>query len=323
MDFLIQLVTDPIGFYNSHTLLIAQIGINSIIATSMFVVLYSGQLSLAAPGFMAIGAYTSVLMDLYWHTPFAVNLAAGTTIPDIFLKETQQVSGQQIVEETFFPIQTSSSPILRGVFLAIATIGFIEALRLGVILNLPITGEGLGLKNGNADPLGGINLVLVAVVAVVFLMWRLTKGRLGHAWSAIRQDELAALSQGINVARYKLLAFTLSALIAGFAGGLEAHLNFFVDPGDAQYGVSRAVQVLTFAVLGGSGNIIGPVVGALFLTTLPEIIRQAADYRDVVSGAILIAVIIFRPQGIVGRGGLAIVRPRWWPRARASASSPG
>jgi branched-chain amino acid transport system permease protein len=125
------------------------------------------------------------------------------------------------------------------------------------------------------------------------------------------------------VARYKLLAFTFSAVIAGFAGCLEAHLNFFVDPGDSQYGVSRTVQVLTFAVLGGSGTVFGPVVGALFLTTLPEIIRLAADYRDVLSGAILIAVIIFRPQGIVGRGGLAIVRPRWWPRAKLSAPSSG
>ena len=306
MDFISQLLSDPVGFYNSHTLLIAQIGINGIAATSMFVVLYSGQLSLAAPGFMAIGAYTSVLMDAYWHTPLALNLAAGTLLAGVV----GVLVGLPALR-------------LRGVFLAIATIGFIEALRLGVILNLPITGEGLGLKNPTPDPLGGINIVLVAVVVVVFLMWRLTKGRLGHAWSAIRQDELAAVSQGINVARYKLLAFTLSAVLAGFAGGLESHLTFFLNPGDADYGVSRAVQILTFAVLGGSGNVFGPLVGALFLTTLPEIIRQAVDYRDVVSGMILIAVIIFRPQGIVGRGGLAIVRPRWWPRARLRAPSPG
>jgi branched-chain amino acid transport system permease protein len=307
MDFITQLLTDPVGFYNSHTLLIANIGINCILAASMFVVLYSGQLSLAAPGFMAIGAYTSVLMELYWRTPLALNIAAGTVLAAVvgFLV------GLPVLR-------------LRGVFLAIATIGFIEALRLGVILNLPITGEGLGLQNPKADPLGGINIVLVAVVVVVFLLWRLTKGRLGHAWSAIRQDEVAALSQGIDVPRYKLLAFIFSAALAAIAGGLESHLNFFVDPGDAQYGVTRAVQVLTFAVFGGSGNIFGPVVGALFLTTLPEILRfQGFDYRDIVSGVILIAVIIFRPQGIVGRGGLAIIRPRWWPRAQASAPSTG
>jgi branched-chain amino acid transport system permease protein len=307
LDFIIQLVTDPIGFYNSHTLLIANIGINSILAASMFVVLYSGQLSLATPGFMAVGAYTSVLMELYWKTPLALNIAAGT----LFAGIVGVLVGLPVLR-------------LRGVFLAIATIGFIEALRLGVILNLPITGEGLGLKNPKADPLGGINMVLISLAVVVFLLWRLTKGRLGHAWSAIRQDELAALSQGIDVARYKLLAFTLSAVLAGFAGGLESHLNFFVDPGDAQYGVTRAVQVLTFAVLGGSGNIFGPVVGALFLTTLPEILRfPGFDFRDIVSGAILIAVIIFRPQGIVGRGGLAIIRPRWWPRAQVDATSTG
>src|SRR6202165_1456279 len=307
MDFFIQLFTDPVGFWNSHTLLIAQIGINSILASSMFVVLYSGQLSLAAPGFMAIGAYTSFLMDLYWHTPLALNIAAGVALAGVV----GVLVGLPVLR-------------LRGVFLAIAPIGFIEALRLGVILNLPITGEGVGLQNPKADPLGGVNMVLVALVLVVFLLWRLTKGRLGHAWSAIRQDELAAMSQGIDVARYKMLAFILSAALAAFAGGLEAHLNFFVDPGDAQYGVTRAVQVLTFAVLGGSGNIFGPVVGALFRTTLPAILRvQGFNYRDIVSGVILIAVIIFRPQGIVGRGGVAMLRPRWWPRAQVSAPSPG
>jgi branched-chain amino acid transport system permease protein len=304
VDFLNQLFTDPAGFYNSHTLLIAQIGINSILAASIFVVLFSGQLSLAAPGFMAIGAYTSVLMGQNWHTPLALNIVAGTLLAGV----AGLVIGLPVLR-------------LRGVFLAIATIGFIEALRFGVILNLPITGEGLGLSNPDADPLGGLNMVLASVAVVVFLLWRLTKGKLGHAWSAVRQDELAALSQGINVSRYKMTAFVVSAVLAGFAGALESHLNFFVDPNE--YGVPRTVQVLTFAVLGGAGNIFGPVVGALFITTLPEIVRQVADYRDVVSGAILIIVIIFRPQGIVGRGGLAILRPAWWPRARKRASAPG
>jgi len=295
VDFFINLVSDPVGFWNSNTLLIAQIGINAMIA-----------MSLAAPGFMAVGAYTSVLMSLYWHTPLALNIAAGVLLAGVL----GLLVGLPVLR-------------LRGVFLAIATIGFIEALRLGVILNVPITGEGLGLKNPDADPLGGVSVILASLVVVVFLVWRLTKGRLGHAWSAIRQDEIAALSQGIDVARYKMIAFILSAVIAGYAGALEAHLNFFVDPGDAQYGVTRAVQVLTFAVLGGSGYVLGPVVGALIITLLPEIFREAGDYINVLSGIFLIAVIVFRPQGIVGRGGLALVRPAWWPRARVRAASPG
>jgi branched-chain amino acid transport system permease protein len=306
VDFFVQLFTDPVAFWNSHTLLIAQIGINSIIASSMFIVLYSGQLSLAAPGFMAIGAYTAVLMDLYWHTPLALNIAAGVVLAGA----TGVLVGLPVLR-------------LRGVFLAIATIGFIEALRLGVILNLPITGEGLGLKNVNPDPLGGIYLVLVSLAVVLFLMWRLTKGRLGAAWAAIRQDELAALSQGINVARYKMIAFVLSAVLAGFGGALESHLQTFVDPGDQQYGVTRAVQVLSFAVLGGSGHFVGPVIGALVVTSLPWIFVQALNYINVVTGLFLIAVIVFRPQGIVGRGGLAIIRPWWWPRRNVHAPSPG
>src|SRR5215472_16876333 len=188
----------------------------------MFLVLYSGQLSLAAPGFMAVGAYTSVLMDLYWHTPLVLNVVTGMVLAGLV----GLLVGLPVLR-------------LRGVFLAIATIGFVEALRLGVILNLPITGEGLGLKNPDADPLGGVPIILASLAVIVFIVWRLTKGRLGHAWAAIRQDEIAALSQGIFVARYKMIAFVLSALLAGYAGALEAHLNFFVDPSDAQYGVSR------------------------------------------------------------------------------------
>jgi len=306
MDFFIQLFSDPIGFWNSHSLLISQIGINGMIAISMFLVLYSGQLSLAAPGFMAIGAYTAVLMELHLHTPFALDVVVAVALAAVvgFLV------GLPVLR-------------LRGVFLAIATIGFVEALRLGVILNVPITGEGLGLKNPYADPLGGINPILVSLAVTVFLAWRLTKGRLGSAWAAIRQDELAALSQGIHVARYKMVAFVISAALAAYAGALESHLQFFVDPGDAQYGVTRAVQVLTFAVLGGSGFVLGPVVGALIITLLPWIFQSAGAYINIVSGVFLIAVIVFRPQGIVGRGGLAIVRPAWWPRARVHAPSPG
>src|SRR3979490_331529 len=172
MDFFIQLFTDPVTFWNSHTLLIAQIGINSIIAASMFIVLYSGQLSLAAPGFMAIGAYTSVLMDLYWHTPLALNIAAGVVLAGIV----GVLVGLPVLR-------------LRGVFLAIATIGFIEALRLGVILNLPITGEGLGLKNIDADPLNGIYLVLVCLAVVLFVVWRVTKGPLGSAGGGGRRGD--------------------------------------------------------------------------------------------------------------------------------------
>ncbi|HYM50947.1 MAG TPA: branched-chain amino acid ABC transporter permease [Candidatus Limnocylindrales bacterium] len=292
MDFFIQLFTDPIGFYNSHELLIAQMGINAILAISIFVTFYSGQLTLANAGFMAIGAYTTVIMSLYLPTPLPLNMLIGALLAGAV----GVLVGLPVLR-------------LRGVFLAIATIGFVEALILGVVLNLPITGEGQGLKNPTADPLGGIVPILVSLPVLTYVVWRLTQTRLGQAWSAIREDELAASSNGINVALYKMIAFVIGAIIAGYAGALETHINFFVDP--TEYGITRTIQILTFAVVGGTTNVLGPIVGAVFLTALPEIIRQASAYRDVVNGVILILVIIFRPQGIVARGGLALIRPRW------------
>jgi branched-chain amino acid transport system permease protein len=294
VDFFIKLFTDPIGFYNSNELLIAQIGINAILAISLFVTFYSGQLTLANAGFMAIGAYTTVLMSLYLPTPLPLNMLVGVVLAGL------------VAILVGLPVLR-----LRGVFLAIATIGFVEALLLGVILNVPITGEGQGLHNPTADPLGGIVPILISLPILAYLIWRLTQTRLGQAWSAIREDELAASSNGINVPLYKMIAFVIGALIAGYAGALETHINFFVDP--TEYGITRTIQILTFAVVGGTTNVLGPIVGAVFLTALPEIVRQFASYRDVVNGIILILVIVFRPQGIVGRGGLALIRPKWLP----------
>jgi len=305
LDFFVQLFTDPVTFYNSHELLLAQIGINAILAISLFVTFYSGQLTLANAGFMAVGAYTTVILNLYTPLPLPLDILAGTVLAGAV----GMLVGLPVLR-------------LRGIFLAIATIGFVEALRLGVILNVPVTGEGQGLKNPSADPLGGILPIIVSLPIIAYIVWRLTKTKLGHAWAAIREDELAASSNGINVPVYKMIAFVIGALLAGYAGALETHINFFVDP--TEYSVTRAIQILTFAVAGGTTNVIGPIVGALFLTSLPEIIRQASAYRDVVNGVILILVIIFRPQGIVGGGGFALIRPRWWPaswRRRGRAAS--
>jgi branched-chain amino acid transport system permease protein len=301
LDFAL-LFTDPVGFYQANELLIAQIGINSILAISIFLTLYSGQLTLANVGFMAIGAYTTVIMSLHLSTPIALNVAAGA----LLAAAVGFLIGLPVLR-------------LRGVFLAIATLGFGEALRFGVILNLPITGQGQGLKNPEADPYG-IAPILIALPVLAYVVWRLTGTKLGQAWAAIREDELAASSQGINVPAYKMSAFVLGALIAGLAGGLESRINFFVDP--TVYGTDRAVQVLIFAVVGGTTNVLGPIVGAALLTALPEIVRQAHDYRNVLNGLILILIIVFRPQGILGGGGLAIVRPSWWPRLRKPRELP-
>src|ERR1700687_5882692 len=245
VDFFVQLFTNPVGFYNQHELLIAQIGINSILAIAIFVTFYSGQLTLANAGFMAIGAYTTVIMTLYLPTPLPLNMLVGTLLAGLV----SVVIGLPVLR-------------LRGVFLAIATIGFVEALRLGVILNVPITGEGQGLPNPPADPLGGIVPILISLPILTYLVWRLTHTRLGQAWAAIREDELAASRHGIQLAGHKMIAFIISAILAGYAGALETHINFFVDP--TEYSVTRTIQILTFAVVGGTTNVIGPIAGGVF-----------------------------------------------------------
>jgi branched-chain amino acid transport system permease protein len=282
MAFFSQLLTDPVGFYNAHELLVAQCGVNAMLAISIWFTLYSGQLALATAGFMAVGAYTSVILGIHLHTPLALGALAGCGLAALL----GVAIGLPVLR-------------LRGVFLAIATIAFGEALRYGVILNLGVTGQGQGLVNLTADPTGGIVPVWISVAVLAYAGWRVTRSKLGAAWSAIREDEPAAAASAIDVRAYKLVAFVVGAVIAAYAGALDAHLSFAVDPTD--YTFSRAVQVLVFAVLGGIGTVLGPIVGAVGLTALPEAARWASDYRDVVYGVILMTVVVFRPQGLIAR----------------------
>jgi branched-chain amino acid transport system permease protein len=320
VGFFTQLFLHPVNWYRAHQLLVGQTGVNGLLAFSVWLTLYSGQLTLANAGFMAIGAFTAVILTggttssghaaIAFHVPY---------IPAI-------IAGMLLAGAVGFII---GLPVLRlkGVFLAIATIGFGEALRFGLILNLGITGKGQGLNNPHASPGGGILPIWLSLVVAVYVGWRLTGSKLGQAWAAIREDELAAASQGINIAAYKMVAFVAGALVAAYAGALDAHLNFFVDPNG--YGFNEAVAILIFAVVGGIATVIGPVVGAVFLSAIPEVFRFVKDYRDVVNGLILIAIVVFRPQGLVARrrgrgggrsGGRSRGRSRW--RRGSVASSP-
>lgn len=304
MDFFSQLFTDPVGWYHAHQLLVGQMGVNSLLAISIWVTLYAGQLTLANIGFMAIGAYTTVILAIHAKTPFVVNALAGC----VLAAAVAFVIGLPVLR-------------LRGLFLAIATIGFGEAIRFGAILNLGITGKGQGLNNPAADPTA-IWPIWVSVAVFVFLGLRVTRTKTGLAWAAIREDELAASSHGVGTTGYKLAAFVMGAVIAAWAGALESHITFFVDP--TEYAFNRAVFVLILAVFGGIAMAWGPLVGAVLLTALPEIVRPAKDQRDVVYGLLLILIVIFRPQGIVGRRDPAApsLRDRWRQRRGGPVEAP-
>jgi branched-chain amino acid transport system permease protein len=278
VQFFIQLFGDPLGFYRAHQLLLAQLGINALLTLSMYITLRAGMLTLANVGFMAVGAYVSVLLHVSGHLPLPVAVLAGALAAGLLA----------------VPI---GIPVLRlsGIFLAIATIGFGQVV-VGAILNIPITGEGRGLTVPDAS--SSLLPAYLSLAVVAYLLWRLAGTRLGMAWDAVREDALAAEAQGIDVARYRMLAFVLGAVLAGYAGALEAHINFFIDT--SLYSFQRVVGVLVFATLGGVGRVAGPIVGSTVLTALPEVIRFAQNYRDALYGVILIALVIFRPQGLLG-----------------------
>jgi len=134
-------------------------------------------------------------------------------------------------------------------------------------------------------------------VVVLLLAYKMNRSRLGFYFRAIKQSHEAAEGLGIDTTKYKLLAFFLGAFVAGIAGGLSAHLTFYIGPKDFAY--HRAVEILLFAVLGGSNVVWGPLLGSVILTSLPEILRSAAIYREMIYGTILVVMMSFRPQGLL------------------------
>lgn len=291
--------------------------LNSLLGLSIYLPLSAGQLSLGSGGFAAIGAYTAALLSLRagW-SPFL-------TIP------------AAVVSATLAALMIGYPALrLRGVYLAIATLGFGEVVRV-VANNLEFTGGALGLKNipnlprmaqkslkamlGEA-PLDWswaqtanlvVALSLLALLGLILLLiYLLRSSRHGRAFAALKADEVAAEASAVDPTRYKLLAFTLGAALAGLAGGLGAHLTYYVGPGDYAFG--RTVEMLLFVILGGMQLPLGPVAGAGMVMVLLEGLRdlevmgqKLADWRLVIYGLLMLLMMALRPQGL-----LAARRPR-------------
>jgi branched-chain amino acid transport system permease protein len=273
------------------------LAINALLALSIYFTLACGQLSLANAAFMGIGAYASAVLTTRAGWPFPAVLLAATLAPALV--------GLVIGLPTLR---------LRGVFLAIATIGLGEVLRV-VINNVPQLGGAEGIRQ---IPIKTANWQLaLALAATLYVAWRLRGSRMGYAFEAIREDVTVARTMGINTTFYKLTAFVLGAALAGLAGALKAHLFIAITPGD--YGFVAAVDILTYAVVGGTIHFLGPVLGASLLTLLPELLRYvglpAGWQRQLVNGVILLLVILFLPNGLV-----SLFAARWRRRAPLSSS---
>ena len=280
--------------YLLHLAILA--GIYIILTVSINLIIgYAGQVSLGHAAFYGIGAYTSALVALNWHFPFplaalsAVLVAGacglGLGLPTLRLKED---------------------------YLAIVTLGFGVIVDL-VFLNLEITGGPDGLPGIPSPSFFGLSfrpagpyliLVAVAVLLVLVFTYRLVNSYHGRALRAIRDHEVTAQVMGINTPAYKIVIFTLAAGLAGLAGSLYAHYITFINP--ETFGLHTSILILTMAVLGGMGSMAGSVLGAVILTALPEVLRQFQAYQDLLYGALLVGLLILRPEGILGRGKLSL-----------------
>ncbi|QIL79460.1 branched-chain amino acid ABC transporter permease [Diaphorobacter sp. HDW4A] len=265
------------NFWQIYSNLVLTLGINALLALSIYLTLSCGMLSLANAAFMGIGAYTASILTMSHEAPFTLALAGGIATPmfvAFFL-------GKAVMR-------------LSGVYLAMATLAFGEVVRIVILNAEDLTGGALGL-NGipNSTEWWHVLLALAVVIAMLACMRR---SKVGRALEAIKEDETAAGMMGIDTNANKMMAFILGAGIAGLAGGLSAHLTFFIGPNE--YGFDRAVEILTMAILGGVNSLIGPVVGSLFLTLLPEVLRGLKDFRLVVNGVLLIVIILFLPRGL-------------------------
>ena len=267
-----------IGPYLEDVLI--QLGINLILALSLYFPLSAGQLSLGQGGFMAIGAYASswLTAGLGWPWPVAFALAA--------------VAAGVVGALVGLPALR-----VRGIYLVLMTMAFGEIVRV-FFLNFAPTGAAQGFRG--MPFVTSLPLVAGLAVAVTVLAARTAGSRMGRAFAAINRDELAA----------EVASFTVGAVVAGLAGALWAHYVQFIEP--EEFGFARSVMPFTFVVVGGIETFWGAVAGAAVLTLLPEWLRFLKEWRLALYGLAMLAVMIVRPQGLIDHRLLGAVR-RWLP----------
>jgi branched-chain amino acid transport system permease protein len=292
-------------FFSTYGSLIVSMVLGALLGLSLYLPLMTGQLSLASPGFYALGGYIAAILS----TQVFKSNSNFYPIPLLLLE--MVIAG--LVSGILGAAVGIPALRLRGIYLAIATIAFVEVLRV-LALNLDITGGSVGIF-GIPQPFQtqieylwiALPLLLISMV----LFYRLERIRTGRAFTAIREDELAAGAMGINPTYYKVLAFTLGAVLAGIVGAISAH---FLNTWNARQGTFDAsIIYLTFVLIGGSRTFLGSIVGGMVFTALPEILRGIADtgglpnwlaqfLRDgrlIIFGLLIVIGTIFFPQGLV------------------------
>lgn len=270
--------TKILSSYASKLILLA--GINIILALSLNLIIgFTGQLALGHAGFMCVGAYTGAIFTVKFHMPFIIAILAGGLAAAI--------AGYLIGLPTLR---------LKGDYLAITTLAFGEIIR-DLINNIDYVGGSRGFAGIPAK--ATFPWIFAIVVLTIVLVYNIIKSSQGRAMIAVREDEIAAESMGVNSTKYKLIAFVIGAFLAGVAGVLFAHYLRFIQPNSFNF--MQSVNIVMFVVLGGMGSITGSILSAGVLTFLPELLRSFENYRMVIYSLMLILIMLFRPQGLMGR----------------------
>jgi branched-chain amino acid transport system permease protein len=293
----------PFTLSDKYINMAVMVGIYILLAQGLnLTVGMTGLLVLGYAGFYAVGAYTFALMHFYWGANFWMAFVPAMVVGALF--------GLVLGLPSFR---------LRGDYLAIVTLGFGETVRYALKnwSNFTQGDRGIIIKSSGKVPgfeelpcwpheLSRLQvtyfIVFLFCAASIFAVGRLMHSRVGRAWIAIREDETAASAMGINTVRYKLLAFMLSAIWAAVAGVLYTATTGYVDPETFKF--DESVMILIMVVLGGMGSGPGAIVGAAVVWILQSVLRDKfpafSDYRLMLFGALLIVMMIYRPEGLIG-----------------------
>lgn len=288
---LILLIVPLLSSSNYFMGVMCRILLYTVLAGSLNVINgYTNQFNLGHAGLMAVGAYTGAIMQTRFGVPFwiAIFIAA---IFAAFI-------GFLISIPTYK---------LSGIYLSIVTLGFSEIIRLIALNWTAVTGGPLGIKDIPAPNFFGLHIrkanhyyyiFLVFAVIFLFITNRVLKSRVGRAWMSIREDQVAARSLGVEITKYKALNFIYGAFFAGMAGAIYAPYLQYID--STIFTLDEGFNILSMVIIGGMGTLTGPVVGSVIVNVLNEVLRPVSQFRLVAYGALIIIMMWWRPQGLVG-----------------------
>lgn len=273
-------------YYISGILILAGINLMAVQGLSLLTG-FTGLFSFGHAGFMSIGAYTAAIMASWLGMPFYVSLlAAGLTAGLISL-----IIGRLTLK-------------LKGDYFVIATLGFGESVRLLFAWLEPIGGARGFTIPGSVHYTSLFDVILINIIGLIIIV-NLINSKHGRNFKAIREEELASSVIGIDVFKYKMSSFFISAVYAGIAGGMFAHYLHFIQP--IMFQLIKSTELTIMVIFGGLGSITGSVIGAILLTSLPEFLRFLDVWRFVIYGALVVLIMILRPKGLMGGHELRLV----------------